>query len=59
MVRKITLGLRANGEEREAMGEAAPRAPKGKREGGAQGGGKPAAKQGFGTLGDLMAKFKK
>jgi small subunit ribosomal protein S1 len=59
VVRKITLGLRANGDERDALGEAAPRAPKGKREGGGQGGGKPAAKQGFGTLGDLMAKFKK
>lgn len=59
MVRKVTLGLRANADERAAMGESAPRAPKGKREGGGQGGGKPAAKQGFGTLGDLMAKFKK
>jgi small subunit ribosomal protein S1 len=60
MVRKVTLSLRANAEERAARGETeAPRGPKGgKREGG-QGGGKPAQKQGFGTLGDLMSKFKK
>jgi small subunit ribosomal protein S1 len=66
MVRKITLSLRANAEEREARGDAeaaAPRAPNargGKREGGQGGGGsKGAPKPGFGTLGDLMAKFKK
>ncbi len=57
-VRKITLALRASSEEREALVDAAPRGAKGKRDPG-QAAGSARQKQGFGTLGDLMAKLKK
>ena len=67
MIRKVTLALRATGEEREARGEndrtASDARPKGRREGGGQSGGQSGGssapkppKPGFGTLGDLLKK---